>query len=601
MTCFVVGVFWALNCPFLLAQGWSEPMPIPPTKTGLNINLSIDSTALQIDTTSNRYPSFSYDSLGFLGPTLIWNKGDSLNITVMNNLSKKSTVHWHGAHVPANMDGGPHSQIDPGTMWLVDGVNPHFKVFDEPATMWYHPHAHGSTLSQVQMGLAGMIIVQDTVGDPNYALLPHTYGTDDIPVVLSDRRFPTDSTFNSVLGTCVIGDTVLVNGKLEPFQTVPAQRVRFRVLNGSSNRTYLVGVSADSSGTSMTPFEMIATDAGYIENKLSLDSIMLTNGERAEFVIDFTGDPIGTEYYLVNKAGDLPLSVPGGPGVDAYDPACYFPPDVFPGTISSYDSITSPLLKLVVGPPVGTPAGAVPTALTVITKPTPTPGSLPRRKEFHDELSNPLWLEPEPFSIDHIPMDMTVINEVIQLNEVLEWTVVNNTDVAHPWHIHHNHFYLTEYNNSTTIPPQLDGPKDVVLIQGGDSLKFVMEFTSFPTAIDPSQTYMYHCHILTHEDGGMMHQFVITDTLLGTGRADAIAIPWKVYPNPTTGNLFVEGACDSPSTIQLMDSKGAIVREIHVPPFNGKHGFDAGEVPNGLYLLAWKRPEGTLSKRILIE
>lgn len=115
-----------------------------------------------------------------LGPTLILNRGEQVILNVTNQLPDMTTTHWHGMHVSAENDGGPHSVILPGTTW-----SPSFTVLDRASTFWYHPHGHGLTDYQVSLGAAGMIIVRDA---EEAALdLPRAYGVDDIPLILQTK------------------------------------------------------------------------------------------------------------------------------------------------------------------------------------------------------------------------------------------------------------------------------------------------------------------------------------------------------------------------------------------------------------------------------
>ncbi|MCF7765598.1 MAG: multicopper oxidase domain-containing protein [Verrucomicrobia bacterium] len=132
----------------------------------------------------------------------------------------------------ASDDGGPYTVIEPGATW-----SPDFTVLDSASTMWHHPHLHGKTHEQVNSGLAGMILIRDEVEAASG--LPRTYGVDEFPLILQDRSFGVGNTLRVV----PLGDVMMVNGTLDPYLEVPGQLVRFRVLNGSNERAYYVGVS----------------------------------------------------------------------------------------------------------------------------------------------------------------------------------------------------------------------------------------------------------------------------------------------------------------------------------------------------------------------
>jgi bilirubin oxidase len=117
----------------------------------------------------------------YLGPTIRAHRGDRVRMNVTNSLDEPTTVHWHGMHLPAAMDGGPHQIIDAGSTW-----QPHWTISNEVSTLWYHPHFMGRTGPQVYSGLAGLFIIDDANSDA--LALPRTYGVDDIPVVVQDRK-----------------------------------------------------------------------------------------------------------------------------------------------------------------------------------------------------------------------------------------------------------------------------------------------------------------------------------------------------------------------------------------------------------------------------
>ena len=173
----------------------------------------------------------------YLGPTLRLRRGEDVDLIVQNNLDEMTTMHWHGMHVPARMDGTPHQRIEPGESWTAS-----VKVGQQAAPLWYHPHPHGSTGRQVYRGVSGLMWIDDDNSD---ALdLPRTYGVDDIPLVIQDRQFDSDGAFRFALNQgAVYGDTVLINGTWNPMLQVESRRVRFRLLNGSNARNLLYRLS----------------------------------------------------------------------------------------------------------------------------------------------------------------------------------------------------------------------------------------------------------------------------------------------------------------------------------------------------------------------
>ena len=178
-------------------------------------------------------------------------KGDDVVINVSNQLGEPTTTHWHGLHLPAIMDGGPHQKIENGDTWQA-----RYTIMNEEATFWYHPHHEGKTAEHVYHGLAGLLIVKDDLND---LAVPDQYGINDIPLIVQDKILDADGSFNypdTRFG--VKGDQFLINGAITPTFNAPAQLVRFRLLNGSNARIYNFGFSDDRF------FHQIATDGGLL-------------------------------------------------------------------------------------------------------------------------------------------------------------------------------------------------------------------------------------------------------------------------------------------------------------------------------------------------
>ncbi|GAA4693773.1 multicopper oxidase domain-containing protein [Phytohabitans rumicis] len=190
----------------------------------------------------------------YLGPTLRAKRGERVMVNVVNGLAETTSVHWHGMHLPARMDGGPHQPIRPNATW-----SPTWTVDQPAATLWYHPHPHGETEKHVSRGLAGMFIVDDDTR----VNLPREYGVDDVPMIVQDRD-----------------DTVLVNGTAGPYLDVRTERVRLRLLNASSARVYNFGLADDR------PFALVGTDGGLLPTAHGTSRIRLSPGERAEIVVE---------------------------------------------------------------------------------------------------------------------------------------------------------------------------------------------------------------------------------------------------------------------------------------------------------------------------
>ena len=143
-----------------IAQSYNT-LWIPDTLIGTNFNLTIKDTFAQIVNTGNQTITGGINGK-FWGPTLIINKGDVVNMNVQNDLNDSTTIHWHGMHLPAVMDGGPHQIIPPGTLW-----QPYWEVKNQASTLWYHPHLHEMSQEQITKGIGGFIIVRDAAEAAN--------------------------------------------------------------------------------------------------------------------------------------------------------------------------------------------------------------------------------------------------------------------------------------------------------------------------------------------------------------------------------------------------------------------------------------------------
>ena len=276
---------------FLLTgiSGYSQnAIPIPDTLSGPVYNLDMHPDSVQflpgVKTFTNAFNQYSY-----LGPTLIMNKGDMINLNVQNLLDDTTTVHWHGLHVPAMADGGPHTFFLSGTTW-----SPMFTVMNNAATYWYHPHLHMKTGQQAMRGAAGMIIVRDSV--ESTLNLPRQYGVDDFPIIVQTQQF--DSA-NQILWRGMHDSTIFVNGTQDPMLSVPAQIVRFRMLNASQERNYNFGFTGNM------PFQVIGNDGGLLTAPVQVTRIRLSPGERVEILLDLNG-MTGQQFYLMSYASEFP-------------------------------------------------------------------------------------------------------------------------------------------------------------------------------------------------------------------------------------------------------------------------------------------------------
>jgi FtsP/CotA-like multicopper oxidase with cupredoxin domain len=398
----------------------------------------------------------------YLGPTLRADRGDEVVMRVRNDLPEPTTLHWHGMHLPPAADGGPHQVIGVDETW-----EPRWRIDQPAATLWYHPHLMGETEEHVYRGVAGMFILDDPAA--NALRLPETYGVDDIPVIVQDKRFETDGELSDSQGLISpigqLGDTILVNGTADPFVEVETSRVRLRLLNASVARIYNFGF-ADG-----RKFELIATDGGLLAAPRTLDRIQLSPGERAEIVVAL--EP-GEDVILRSSDPDLG--------------SVSFPNGRFAGADDRFD-----ILEL--------------RAADELAESSPVPATLARPHDLGEPTHVRRYELSGSSSINGRGMDMERIDETVPVDQTEIWEVENTAGIPHSFHVHDTRFEVAEFAGGEP-PPALGGLKDTILVSPGETTRLIMRFSDYT---DPKMPYMFHCHLLEHEDRGMMGQFVVVD------------------------------------------------------------------------------------------
>jgi FtsP/CotA-like multicopper oxidase with cupredoxin domain len=454
------------------AEAFSVSLPVPPI---LEAETAGDGTKVYALTAREGerefFPGTPTETAGYngsyLGPTILVRRGERVRFNIKNELKEATSVHWHGAHVPAEMDGGPHQNIESGSVW-----SPEFLIDQEAATLWYHPHLIPTTAEQVYRGLAGLFIIEDEY--PDSLDIPSEYGTNDIPLIVQDRKFDRDGTFSYGPGMPEImhgyqGNVVMVNGAIQPYLDVDEPLIRLRLLNGSNSSIFRFRFGDGVS------FAQIASDGGFLEQAVAMEYIVLSPGERAELLVDFGGrkrnDEVdllaetssGEEYRILRFRMKKNFTADASGGID-------------------YD-----------------------TPLNTIEKIPPSEAS--RERRFIMSSMGPGGR----LTINGKRMDMSRIDERVPLGATEIWTVENGSGMGgrmgmmntpHSFHLHDGQFQILDINGSSP-PPGEAGWKDTVLLWPGDRIRLIKRFEEF-TGI-----YMYHCHLLEHEDAGMMGQFEV--------------------------------------------------------------------------------------------
>lgn len=538
-------------------------IPIPDTLSGTSIHLYLK------DSSKTFFTGFSTKTIGYngsyLGKTIILQKGQNVTLNVHNQLRDTTTTHWHGLHLAAKNDGSPHNPIMAGQTW-----SPNFTVMDNAATYWYHPHLHGKTMTQVVKGAAGLIIVRDN--EEAALTLPRTYGKDDLPLIL---QFQTIDTLTKQIVVDDENDNLtMVNGTLKPFVKAPAQVVRLRLLNASSHRVFQLGF------TNNRPFHQITSDGGLLNAPVQLTRLQLGSGERAEILVNLTG-LAGQTLNLLQFGNELPDGYPGGP------------PMIMGGgsmNLGILDNKTFTVLQIQIDSPTANAITTIPTRLTVNTPPSvvgaETKGFLLQGSPMMS-MTN-FVINGNQFN--HHRMDFTTT-----LGKTMIWEIRNQSMMAHPLHIHGNSFYVLSVNGIAP-PANLVGKKDVVVIPPQNGV--VRLVTKYEDFADPNMPFMFHCHILSHEDGGMMGQFIVNPSTTATHDMPHDA-SIRVYPNPVSGNqnVLIEATTAIQSVAvfdvlgrQVLTKKGTEQMKLTLPL----------SLPNGLYVFDIQTVEGISRQKITV-
>lgn len=398
----------------------------------------------------------------FLGVTLKAQKGDRVHIKAKNNLDQTATLHWHGMKLPASADGGPHQPIKPLAQWVTQ-----FKIIQPAATLWYHSHTAHQTGQQVYNGLAGMFLIDDKKSQK--LNLPSEYGVDDFPVMILDRSFKADGSLEYIRSMHdrmrgKMGTHILINGVHKPILNVTKSLIRLRLLNASNARFYRIQFKDNRM------FNIIASDGGLLEEPVLTNSVLLSPSERAEIIVDVSDGSIPN---LIHRIQDRQ-------GVNH---------DYELLQINAKNTVKS--------------KKTLPKKLVTHKKENINLASQQRVMQL--QMRRPSFQGDSIFKINNKAMDMERIDEVVKAGSLEVWTIQNQSGMPHPFHIHNIQFKIVNRSSSSIYGHEL-GFKDTVLVWPGETVKLLMRFPDYK---DPKTPYMYHCHILEHEDQGMMGQFTV--------------------------------------------------------------------------------------------
>lgn len=442
----------------------------------------------------------------YLGPVIRVARGQHVRVRFRNRLPEPSIVHWHGLDVPERADGHPRLAVDAGGEYVYD-----FVVTNRAGTNWYHPHPHMRTGYQAYRGLAGLFLVTD----PEEASLALPSGEGELLFALQDRRFDGGNQLvyaggdsgGAAMGRGAggmgrggmgrggmaqmmetmngwLGDRMLVSGRVQPTIDVDRRTYRIRLLNGSNARIYKLAWSHQA------PWVVIGNDGGLLTTPHTMETLTLAPGQRADVILDLSQQPAGSTVQLHSVA--FPANAVGRAGMmDMGGPVPQGAPLL--------------LATLRLSNRQG-PRYQVPARLSVDSF-QPVANAPVRRV--------PLTFMQMNWFIDGRTFDMAGVTpaETVAAGSTHVWEFVNQPNpmgmaMAHPIHMHGRQFRVLSRSggigNALRDGIHDQGWTDTVLVLPQETVRVQVTFSEHPGL------YLYHCHILEHEDMGMMRNFRIT-------------------------------------------------------------------------------------------
>ncbi|MDD2883238.1 MAG: multicopper oxidase family protein [Rhodoferax sp.] len=393
------------------------------------------------------------------GPLIEVMEGDTVEIEFINDLPQPSTIHWHGLPVPSDQDGNPHDAVVAGGRRLYRFTLP----LDCAGTYWYHPHPHGFTAEQVSRGLAGLFIVR-AKNDP-LASIPERHVVFSDIKLNSDGRIA-DNDMNDVMNGRE-GQFVLVNAQFQPVMSFDARgRERWRIWNANSARYLRLNLPG-------AVFTLVGTDGGLLQSPVTgMTELLLAPAERVEVIVDAPAN--GGIVSLVTEPVER-----GKMGAFAPDQAI---------TLMKVDFTNARPKGLV----------ALPARLRRIDDLGPVKAQ--KRVVFSESMSMAGGMHSMKFLVNGKSFDMKRVDFVSNINEVEMWEIVNKSDMDHPFHIHGTQFQVieSEVDGKVTKGPYRAW-RDMANVKSGEIVRLKMVQSQ-------KGLRMFHCHILEHENAGMMGQ-----------------------------------------------------------------------------------------------
>jgi FtsP/CotA-like multicopper oxidase with cupredoxin domain len=437
----------------------------------------------------------------YLGPVIRVKPGQKIRIRFKNQLPRESVIHWHGLHLPPQMDGHPMYAIEKGEQYIYE-----FEVNNRPGTYWFHPHPDKITGPQVYQGLAGMFIVEG-----NNADLPS--GEYDIPLIIQDRTFDDNNQLVYLQNNRMaqmegfLGNQIMINGSPERTIEVSKSTYRFRVLNGSNARIYKL---AWDDGSDVI---VIGTDGGLLEKPVKKPYLMLAPGQRAEIWKDFpdAGNEVQLQSFAFNDGTSMGMGggMMGGRMMGG---------GMQSGGVENGIAFNLVRFKITKSGSIRKTLPAFLSSIKKIDRAEAVNPDSPRQFHFFNQRMR--WV------INGETFGMTEVAdwEKVKLGTTEIWEFINGDNgrrmgmmsdmmrMPHPVHIHAVQFQIVERDVSQmdrgvweTVNDGFvdEGWQDTFLLMPGMKVKIALKFEDY-TGI-----FVYHCHNLEHEDMGMMRNYEV--------------------------------------------------------------------------------------------
>lgn len=445
-----------------------------------------------------------YAGKNYQNPIIRIKRGGKFNARLQNDLNEPTIIHWHGLHIPGDMDGQPRHTIAPGGHFDYA-----FTVPNRAGMYWYHTHAHHLSAKQAFFGQAGIFMVEDEDETALRNALQLEPGVTELPLLIQDKQFNSAGELTYTVNPMQhhlgqLGDTILVNLTPQPQLDITNRLYRFRVINGSNSRIYKLAFIQRGK---MLPYAVIGTDAGLLERPYPAQQEFIAPGERMDILFDASQLRAGDEVFLKSLAfnplqggamagmGDVMggMSGLGGTNGSRLDLGAEFE-----------------IMKLAVTRHGATTPFVLPSKLSTIAR-IDTSGAVLRNVSL--TVRRMLWLiNGETFRMDRYPLRS-------RRNTIELWDIQNaDMSMPHPMHLHGFSFQVVNRRNSPDQVRKLArdtsgrlvtdlGWKDTVLLWPGETMRIATDFTH-PYPGD--QIFLFHCHNLEHEDQGMMVNHLVT-------------------------------------------------------------------------------------------